>query len=360
MRQVDRLVGWVVSAVLLGAACAPTAAPAAAPTAPSRAADEPRGVAAAPAAAPAMWPQKITIAYSSISGSQMPIYLAADNALFAKHGLDVEVMYVASGTSTMQSLVSGDMQFVQTGGTEVPSAALGGAPVKMLVGWINVVPSLFMVEPSITTPEQLRGKAIGITKFGAQTHSGARLALRQWGLNPDTDVRYLQLGGVPEVLAGMESGAVQGGVYSPPTNVRARKLGYRVLGDLGQMGIPFQGTGLIGLQPYVDANQEVVRRAAQALGEGIKLYLTDDAASRAALAKFTKTEDPEQLDESIAYYRTVVQKVPYPSVEGLQTAIDDVALQDPRASALQPRDLIDTRALEQLEREGYFRQLWGE
>jgi len=260
----------------------------------------------------------------------------------------------------MQSLVAGDMQFVQTGGTEVPSAALGGAPVKMLVGWINVVPSLFMVDPSITTPEQLRGKAIGITKFGAQTHSGARLALRKWGLNPDTDVQYLQLGGVPEILAGMESGAVQGGVYTPPTNVRARKLGFRVLGDLGQMGIPFQGTGLIGLQPYVDANPEVVRRAAKALSEGIKLYLTDDEAARAALAKYTKTDDPEQLDESIAYYRSVLQRIPYPSVEGIQTAIDDVALQDPRASALRPADLIDTRALEQLEREGFFKQLWGD
>jgi len=158
----------------------------------------------------------------------------------------------------------------------------------------------------------------------------------------------------------METGAVQGGVYTPPTNIRARKLGFRVLGDLGQMGIPFQGTGLIGLQPYVDANAAVVRRVAKALGEGIKLYLTDDEASRTALAKYTRTEDREQLDESIAYYRSVVQKIPAPSLEGLQTTIEDVTLQDPRAAALQPRDLVDTRALEQLEREGYFKQLWGE
>jgi NitT/TauT family transport system substrate-binding protein len=217
-----------------------------------------------------------------------------------------------------------------------------------------------MVDPAITTPEQLQGKAVGITKFGAQSHSGARLALRKWGLDPDNAVQYIQLGGVPEILAAMESGAVQGGVYTPPTNVRARKQGFRVLGDLAQMGIPFQGTGLIGLQPYLDANPEVVRRAIQALGEGIKLYLTDDEASRAALSKYTKTEDPEQLDESIAYYRSVIQRVPYPSLEGLQEATNDVALQDPRASTLQVRDLVDTRVLEQLEREGYFKQLYGE
>src|SRR4051794_21038543 len=360
MRRVGPPIPWLVAALLFGAACAPPAASTNPAGPPVAASSTQRPDAAAEPAPPAMWPQKITIAYSSISGSQMPLYLAAENALYAKHGLDVEVVYVASGTSTMQSLVSGDMQFAQTGGTEVPSAALGGAPVKMLVGWINVVPSLFMVDPAITTPEQLKGKAVGITKFGAQSHSGARLALRNWGLDPETDVQYLQLGGVPEILAGMETGAVQGGVYTPPTNIRARKLGFRVLGDLGQMGIPFQGTGLIGLQPYVDANAEVVRRVAKALGEGIKLYLTDDEASRTALAKYTRTEDREQLDESIAYYRSVVQKIPYPSLEGLQTTIEDVTLQDPRAAALQPRDLVDTRALEQLEREGYFKQLWGE
>jgi ABC-type nitrate/sulfonate/bicarbonate transport system substrate-binding protein len=158
----------------------------------------------------------------------------------------------------------------------------------------------------------------------------------------------------------MQSGAVVGGAFTPPTNVQARQLGYRVLGDLGQMGIPYQSTVIIALQPYLEANPEVARRFVRAILEGTKLYLTDDAASRAALAKYTKTDDVAVLDETIAYYRSIIQKVPYPTLEGLQTILDDLAEADARARTVQPQQLVNTAVLEQLEREGYLKQLYGE
>jgi NitT/TauT family transport system substrate-binding protein len=151
-----------------------------------------------------------------------------------------------------------------------------------------------------------------------------------------------------------------GGVFTPPTNIRARPLGYRVLGDMGQMGIPYQSTVMIGSQPYLEANPEATRRFVQGMLDGIKLYLTDDAASRATLAKYTKTDDPEQLEETIAYYRPIVERVPYPTLEGLQTILDDLAESDPRVRSLTPRQLVNTSTLEQLEREGFLKQLYGE
>ena len=240
MRQANRLVGWLVVAVLLGAACAARAAAPVAPSAPQAVEHAEHVLLQRVGLVDVVDELRLElVCHCSPPHREVAEGRATKRGVppvaVGAVGLDVEVMYVASGTSTMQSLVSGDMQFVQTGGTEVPSAALGGAPVKMLVGWINVVPSLFMVDPAITTLEQLRGKAVGITKFGAQSHSGARLALRKWGLNPDTDVQYLQLGGVPEILGGMQAGVVVGGAFSPPTNALARRLGYRVLGDLSQM-----------------------------------------------------------------------------------------------------------------------------
>jgi NitT/TauT family transport system substrate-binding protein len=378
MCRPKRLMGVLIFGLAVAGACAPAGAPtpssaASAAPAPSSAGAAASGAAGQTTAAPptAASPggaapaasegnrQKITVAYSTPSGSHLPIYLAAEQGLFPKHGLEAELVYMASGTSTMQSLVAGDVQFAQTSGTEVATAYLGGAPVRMLIGWVSTVPSLFMVAPTITTPEQLRGQPVGVTRFGSQSHSGARLALKYWGMNPD-DVSYLQLGGVPEILGGMQTGAVIGGVYTPPTNVQARRLGFRALGDLSQMGIAYQGTGLLATEPYVETNPDVTRRVVRALLEGIKLYLTDDAASRAALGKYTKLEDAELLDESIAYYRMLLQRVPYPSLEGLQVTLDDLADMEPRARDLQPRQLVDTRALEQLEREGFLQQLWGE
>jgi NitT/TauT family transport system substrate-binding protein len=328
--------------------------------APGRASPSAAAPPAAPAAPVAPLPQRVTASYSSISGSFLPIFIATENGLFAKHGLDVELTYIASGTTSMQSLLAGEVQFVVTSGAEPTAAYLGGAPARIVLGWVPTFVALFMVHPSITSPEQLRGQTIGITRFGGQPHVAARLALKAWGLDPDADVQYLQLGGVAEIMAATQSGTVAGGVYSPPTNVRAQKLGLRMLGDLGQMGIPYQGSVLVGLQPYLDANPEVVRRFERALLEGIKLSLTDDAATYAALAKFTRTEDPELLDATIAYYRSVVQRVPYPTLEGLQTVLDDLAETDPRARTIQPGDVVDTTVLEQLDREGYLKQLYGE
>jgi NitT/TauT family transport system substrate-binding protein len=356
-------------AALLVASCAPSGPPAPAPSAagpaaaPSRDASAPSTAASAPAAvvptAPAVR-QKVAAAYSSLSGSQMPIFLAIEQGLFAKHGLDVEASYIASGTTALQSLLANEVQFTAGSGGEPTAAFVNGAQVQILLGWNNTFPNLFMVDPSITSPEQLRGKPIGISRFGGQPHVAARLALKYWGMNPDSDVQYLQLGGVPEILAGMQSGAVVGGVFTPPTNVRARQLGYRVLGDLGQMGIPYQSTVLIGAQPYVEANPDATKRFLRAMLEGIKVYMTDDEASRAALAKYTRTEETDLLDETITYYRGLTQRRPYPTLEGLQTLLDDLATTEPRARNVQPAQLVNTKPLEEIEQEGFIRELYGE
>jgi len=339
----------VLAGALLVACAGPT---------PSARTEAPPAAPAAAASAPI--PGKFQLAYASTSVSWSPGYLAVEQGLFAKQGLDVELTYIASGTSVMQSMLAGDLKFALNSGSEVAAAHVAGAPVQYLMGWINTIPVLFIVDPSISDPAQLRGTAVGVTRYGSQPHVAARLALQKWGLNPDTDVQYLQLGGVPEILGGMQAGVVVGGAFSPPTNALARRLGYRVLGDLSQMGIAYQASCLTAMEPYIQANPDVVRRFVRALVEGLKVSLTDDAATRAAAAKYTQIDDVELLDEAIAYYRTVAQRVPYPTPAGIQTILDELAQTDPRARTMQPRELIDTTALEQLEREGFIKQLYGE
>jgi NitT/TauT family transport system substrate-binding protein len=346
---------------LLAGACGPPAASPSPPLPTGNAPPAPATSAPADPLAPLPpLPGKVTVSYSSVSGSFVPLYLAADLGLFTKHGLDVDVTYIASGTTSMQSLIAGDLQFIVTSGAEPAAAYVAGAPARIVLGWLHALSALFLVDPSITRPEQLRGKTIGITRFGGQPHVAARLALTAWGLDPDTDVQYLQLGGTPEILAAMQQGAVVGGAFAPPTNVRGQRLGFRVLGDLTQMGIPYQSGVLVALQPYLEANPEVTKRFVRAMLEGIKVSLTDDDATRAAMARFTRVDDVDLLDETIRFYRAAVQKVPYPTIEGLQTVLNDLAENDPRARTIRPQEFINTSALEQLEREGVIRALYGE
>jgi NitT/TauT family transport system substrate-binding protein len=305
-------------------------------------------------------PQKVVIAYSSVSGSYLPIYVAAEGGLFAKNGLDVEMTYIASGTTALQSLVAGDVHFVVTSAPEPTAAFVSGAPAKMIAAWNVGIAALFMVDQSIARPEDLKGKLIGISRFGGQPHVGARLALKKWGLDPNNDVQYLQLGGVAEILAGMQTGAVVGGVFSPPTNVRAQRLGFRVLGDLAQMDVGYQSDVLVSMQPYIEANPEVVRRVVRALVEAIKVAQTDDALAVSAMSKYTRIEEQDILSETVAYIRSVLKRAPYPSLTALQNHLDEVAETDPRAREVRPPQLVNTTALEQLEREGFIKQLYGE
>jgi NitT/TauT family transport system substrate-binding protein len=316
--------------------------------------------AAQASAAPAPLPQKVVVSYSSVAGSFVPLWLAADQGLFAKYGLDAEVTYIGTGTTSMQSLIAGDVQYILTSGAEPAAAYVAGAPVQMIIAWDYALPTVFIVVPSIASPEQLRGQAIGITRFGGLPHVAARLALKHWGLDPANDVQYLQLGGTPEIVAAMQAGAVVGGAMTPPTNMPARKLGFRELGDLGQMGIPYQGDVVAGLQPYLAANPEVTRRLVQALLEGVKLALTDDATTTATLSKYTRLDDPELLSETIPYLRRVMRREGYPTREGLQALLDDLAEGDARARVVRPEQLVDTTALDDVVATGFLKQLYGE
>ena len=346
-----------------GAGDAGTAA-SAPPSAGSAAAGAPAsGAAAAPAdplAPLPLLPQKINLSYSSVTSNYVPFYIAADTGLFAKHGLDVDVTLITSGTTSLQSLIAGDIQFSVTSGAEPAAAYVQGAPVRIVAGWARALGSLFLVHPSITSPEQLKGQPVGITRFGGLPHVAARLALKKWGLDPDHDVQYLQMGGTPEILAGMQTGVVVGGAYAPPTNIRAQRLGFRVLGDLSKMDIPYQSSVMVATPAYLDSNPEVVRRVVRALMEGIKVSVTDEETTLAALARFTRMDEPDLLTEALVHYRAALAKVPYPWPEGLQTVLDEMAESEPRVRNIRPQEFIDTRALDTLEREGFVQALWGE
>jgi ABC-type nitrate/sulfonate/bicarbonate transport system substrate-binding protein len=142
--------------------------------------------------------------------------------------------------------------------------------------------------------------------------------------------------------------------------VQAQRLGFRVLGDLAHMDVGYQSDVLIGMQPYLEANPEVGYRLVRAILEGVKVTLTDDALARAALAKYTRVEDPDVLAETVSYLQTVFQKTPTISMAALQNHLDEVAESDPRARSVRPSELVNTAAAERLEREGFVKQLWGE
>ena len=220
--------------MLLGPlACAAPSPPATGGPAAARAADgaapasAPQAAAEPTAAAAAAPPIRVRYAYTAIAGSMAPMWVAYDLGLYTKYGVEPELTYAPS-TQTIQAVLSGDTDFGLMSVRTLVEAHVAGADATGVAVLTNkVVQSLFGA-PQITSIADLRDKRVGITRFGSIVANSARMLLRTGGLAPD-DVVLLQLGGFPEIMAGLQGGATEGGLLSPPFTLAARKLGYREL-----------------------------------------------------------------------------------------------------------------------------------
>src|SRR5919202_465028 len=201
-----------------------------------------------PAQVSSLWaaeaPRKVRMAFTSLSGSMIPPWIAREAGIFGKHGLEVEVIATPSGVEGMNALIAGEVQFLQIAGGTTVSAALGGADVMILGTTIDTFVQNLMSRPEIERAEQLKGKSLGISRFGTSIDTGARVALRHFGLVPEKDVAIVQVGSVESTVLAMQGNRVQAGILSYPSIARAKKLGDRTLLDIASLGIPYASTGM--------------------------------------------------------------------------------------------------------------------
>lgn len=183
--------------------------------------------------------RKIRAAFTSLSGSMAPPWVAHEAGIFRKHGLEVEVIAMPSGIEGMNALIAGEVNFLQIAGGTTVSAALGGADVVIIATTIGTFVQNLVVRPEIANAEQLRGKALGISRFGTSIDTGARIALRHFGLVPEKDVAIVQIGAIESIVPAMQGNRVQAGILSYPSINRAKKLGHRVLLDISALGIAY-------------------------------------------------------------------------------------------------------------------------
>ena len=298
---------------------------------------------------------EIRVVYSSFSGSSVPVWIAQERDLFAKQGVKVNLIF-ATGRRPTQALVAGEVQFISTAAAASIPAAVAGADIVILAGASNVSPLEIFSKPDIKQPEQLRGKRLGITTFGSSTDAAARFALPKWGLRLGADVVLLQLGGVPEVLASLAGGTIDAGILSDPTTIAARKAGFHRLVSLRDLGLNVQHAAIAAQRSYVRANPDVAERFLRAYSEAILYFHTQREGSLEVMAKYLRGMDRESVAESYDNHLTIIPKVPYPTPEGIQFILDELAKENPRAKQFKPEALIDKSFIEKLDREGVFKK----
>lgn len=294
-----------------------------------------------PASQAAAQSRPIKIAYSAVSAGIGTIWLTHEEGLFKKHGLDSSLIYIRGGTTAAQALLAGEIQFGHLSPAPMMTAWIQGADIVWLGTTIHSMVFTLLTEPAITKGSDLKGKKIGITRLGSASDLAVRLALEHLGLT-SRDVTMIAMGGIPDILAGLRAGAVQGGILSPPTSTAGRDLGFRPLVFIPDLGKEYTFAGITAKRGYVLANSEIVKAFMAALTEGAKIFKEDSRTSLKVLKKYMRTDD-HTLEAGYKEYTGTITSPPYPSLKGLEAVRESLIETTPSLKQADLRKFIDDR-----------------
>jgi ABC-type nitrate/sulfonate/bicarbonate transport system substrate-binding protein len=308
-------------------------------------------------AAPAA--DRMRIAYSSISGAYVGIWVAHDAGLFAKEGLDDQMILIPSATQLAQVTVAGDVDIASLGGGPMMAAVLSGADLKVIGNNVNKMIFSIHTKPEVKSIEELRGKRIGVTRFGSSSDVSARYALRKYNLDPQKDVILLQLGAMTSVFGALRSGAIEGALVSPPTQFLSEKIGFKELVSITDMGFAYPNPAMAVPGDLIRKRPDLLDRFMRAYVRGVHRAITDREFTIKSLAKYTTVTDPVLLSKTYDFYvGKVVERAPYINMAGMQNALDDLARTIPTAKTAKLEQFVDMRFLDKLEKSGLLNELY--
>jgi NitT/TauT family transport system substrate-binding protein len=286
------------------------------------------------------------------------VWIPHEAGIFRKHGLDVELLYVGGGGRAAQVVQSGEVPMgIFTGGAVV-NANLAGGDLAVVASGMNVITFFLMARPEIRSIDDLKGKKVGVTRFGSATDFALGYSENKWPIKRGRDFTVLQMGGMPEMMQALKSRALDAATLNAEFTILARREGLKELVDMSTLGLSFPTSSIVTTRSFIKRNENAVRKFVRGFVEGNHFAKTQRAASTEVFKKYIRNDDREYLNA--LYYLYVlryVPKVPAPSAESIKTVLDQMA-DNPRAAAAKPEQFIDARFFQELEREGFIQKLW--
>lgn len=302
--------------------------------------------------------EKVYVGVAGLSGALAHAFIPKDSGLYQKNGLDVELIFFQGGTQAIQATLAGGVQMVVTAGPEIINARVAGSDMTMIAGYMNTLPYSIVAGKNITRFEQLKGMKAAISKFGSTSDLAMRYALEKNGLAPGKDVTIMQLGDQNTRFAALTGGSVHVTLISPPFDITAKKMGYQILADMADLGLPYQHETVSTTDRYIREHPETVRKFLRAFISGIHLWMTDESKTKEILAKRLRISDKEILDETYIAYKKLTEKKPYPTLKGIEFQIDDVAKRNPKAKNAKPEEFINITLLKEIDQSGFIDKLY--
>lgn len=324
------LIGTIVSAC--GGSASPSAPPSAAAASPS--------VAATAAATQKPSPYPIKAATPTTSGAFLWAYLGSDAGIFSDNGINADVQYIQS-TEALTALVSGQIDVSLGAGSDVLSAAVGGADLVIVAVPTPTYPFIFEVAPGITKASDLKGKKIGVSSIGSSSDIATRVALKKLDLDPDKDVTIIAVGSASSRTAAAVSGAIQGAVSLVPDNLVLEDKGWKPLVNLADLDLPAVQNAVTVMRPFLSAHRDVVQRFVDAMVIAIARTKKDKAAALASLTKWSKLDDPRLREATYTMSTKTYPALPYPKAELFADSVAELSPKNPKVKGFDISKILD-------------------
>jgi NitT/TauT family transport system substrate-binding protein len=302
--------------------------------------------------------ERITAAYTSIAAAYAPFWVAKDKGIFDKYNFDARLVYMRGTVPTLAALANSELDFVQSGASPfIPFAAKGGD--VMLLGCLanKVIDYVLIAHPSITRIEQLRGKPIGISRVGDQTHHYVREILKRYGINIK-DVRLVQTGLQPERVAALRQGLTVASILNRPNNLVLEKEGYKRLLDIEDLNIPAGVRCLITTRKVLKAKPATVESFVMAWLESIRFIFAQKREAKQVISKYTLNTDDLQLEESWQSLTAQTEIPPYVSVSQLQGQTNMMAEDQADLARFDAKQMVDNNVIKKLEDSGWIKKIF--
>ena len=307
-------------------------------------------------------PTKLLIAHGAISNNVEPLWIAKEQGIYRKYGIDAELVFIIAGRA-MQAMLAGQVPVGTVGATHVVNANTGGGDFTMILGMQNTLDYLFIARPNIKTAEDLKGKKVAIGTPSGSASVATYVALDFLGLNPRRDnIVLLGIGGVPERLGALRAGSVEATSLSPEFGQVVISEGYRVLLNTSKENVPFQSSGLVVPRSLIKTNPQLVENVAKATVEGVAFVhkASNKEIVFKSLARNLRLSKQEQVEKAYQNLVAELPKKPCPTMDGVASVIKLMVQHGLNAKAAQvkPEDLVDMSYCKRFEDSGFFRSLY--
>jgi len=298
--------------------------------------------------------------HSARTMSQSMPWIAEEAGLFRKNDIDFQLVYISSSPMVTAALLSGDGEVAINGGEGIIRAFIQGATDLVFVGSAkNTLTHSILAKPDIKKPEDLKGKKLGVSRLGSNSHYFVIQALRKYGMEP-TDVNFIQTGGQVENLMALFNGAVDAATMTGPSGgTKAIAQGFRYVVYGPDLQIPFAAATLVTRRSLITKRGPVVEKFVRIMAEAIKIMFADKELTYKVLGKQLRISDRKVLDAAYDEEIKVMEPRLEFKTEAFQSILDETAKVDPRAKKIKPQDLIDRRYVDGLEKSGFFDKLWA-